>query len=158
MISKDGFPFEIWRVQTSINQPIHLRCAVLKASAEQRLHCPTLQRRVRRLPRITAALPPVWRFRGCDVTSWQVATEGAGTTGEELGESTSQRRLPHSRETLSDRARRTPFFSFSFVYGDASPCVSHMQLRQFLELACPVMPLSWDSCCQEKTALTLKQR
>lgn len=115
MISKDGFPFEIRRVQTSINQSIHLRCAVLKASAEQRLNCPTLQHRVRRLPRITAALPPAWKFGGCDVTGSQEAAEGARTTGEELGESTSQRRLPHSRETLSDRAQCAPLPSSLFL-------------------------------------------
>lgn len=134
MISKDGFPFEIWRVQTSINQSIHLRCAVLKASAEPRLNCPTLQHGVRRLPQITAALPPVWKFGGCNVTSLQVAAESARTTGEELGGSTSQRRLPHSRETLPDRAQCAllPFSLFLLSTGTLHPAFRTCNWDNFL--------------------------
>jgi len=49
-------------------------------------------------------------------------------------------------------------FPFVCVRGHFILCFAGAIATRFLQLSSPVMPLSWDSCCQEKMALTLKQR
>lgn len=63
MMRRDGFPLEIWKVQTSIANRPNPCCEVLKASAKQQLNCPALQCCVWRLPQISTALPPAWKLR-----------------------------------------------------------------------------------------------
>lgn len=142
----------------------HLSCKVLKASAKQWLYCPALQHCVRRLPWITMALPPVWKFRGCYVASWEMVAAGAATTREELGGSIAGTRVSHGPTAecpfvaVRTQCVPLPFYLFLCMWRHFTLCFACPVERQFLQLPCPVVPLSWESCCQEKMALTLKQR
>lgn len=163
MMSRDGFPSEIWRGQTSItNRPSsaakywrHLLSSGWIAPLYNAVYegCPGSVRLYHQCGSSEGATWPAGRWLQ------QVQGPPESSLGSlQLGQETVS--LPHSREPLFDSQSPVPTLTFlSFcVWGYFILCFACAIERQFLQLSYPVTPLPWDSCCQEKTVLTLKQR
>lgn len=147
MKSRDGFPFEIWRVHLL---PIHLSLlwsaeGMSQAVAEQPWFTMLGTRAVRDQHSFCTSVRAQSVL--CDCLGEGCSRLSRSGESAHLGQGT----VPHSREPcLAARAqcpRRPLFLWFASVIE-----------RQFLWLSCTVMPLSWDWCCQEKMVLPLKQR
>lgn len=164
MKCRDSFLFEICRLQTSIAKwPI--------SPAKSWKHLPSSVWIVLLYNTVYKGCPgSLWLYYQCGsseavmspVGRWLQQVPGPPEMGLEIRQLRQEpESLSHSRDLLCDS--RNPvhtltFYLFLCMWKHFTLCFACPIERQFLQLSCPVMPLSWESCCQEKMAPTLKQR
>lgn len=133
-----------------------LCCEVLKAWAKHWLNCPFYNAGYKDYPGSVQLFHQCQRWEGGawlpgdGCSSFSMSEEGFGSV--QLGQGTESSCL-----AASAQCPRWPLYLFLWCVGTL-PVLCICDWETVSLLSYPVMPLSWDRCCQEKMALILKQR